>query len=147
MSSNSLTYYIWYLLSATFNMILVIWICKKLASFRSCGTNRSCFLFDGTIQRYLQIILNRCIWVWSTYQFKGLVSTVSTSDFQEVLVRSRTKNDIYISTNDFAMGIPISFLFDRTTTTVSTDQFKEVCLGMKQISIQESRFFSIYKWF
>ena len=29
-------------------------------------------------QRYLQIILNRCVLVPSTYKFKGFVSTVST---------------------------------------------------------------------
>ena len=45
-------------------------------------------------------------------------------------MRSRTQNDIYISTNDFAKGIPIFFSSDGTVSTVSTDHFKQVCLGM-----------------
>ena len=51
-------------------------------------------------------------------------------------MRSRTQNDIYISTNDFAKGIPIFFSSDGTVSTVSTDHFKQESLGTKYISIQ-----------
>ena len=62
-------------------------------------------------------------------------------------MRSRTQNDIYISTNDFAKGIPIFFSSDGTVSTVSTDHFKQESLGTKHISIQGSRFNGIYKRF
>ena len=62
-------------------------------------------------------------------------------------MRSRTQNNIYISTNDFAKGIPIFFSSDGTVSTVSTDHFKQESLGTKHISIQGSRFNGIYKRF